>query len=330
MSREIYLNPKIFLDPEKMERISAHQGFDEGLLMAGDNDKRIIALCSDFVESKKRLFAKEYPERFFNEDIVEQSIFLVAFGMATMGKIPFVLPSALFSSGKNWEQIREVMYHNNMPMKIIGSYAGMSRGSSGKEALQTMEDVALMRRIPGVTILSPCDAVEAQKATIYAAQINDPVYIRFPQEEIAIITTEETPFEIGKAEVFFRPGGDADVGVIASGPLVYNAIRAAKELEDEGIRVRVLNLSTIKPMDTEAVINLAKQTGKIVVVEEHQVAGGVGSAVVEVLVETMPVPMRFIGVRDMFGQSGNQEELTLYYGMDIENIKNVIREINGN
>ncbi len=326
----MYLNPKLFLDPKEIEQIPAYQGFDEGLLIAGDNDKRIIALCSDPEESKKCLFAKEYPERFLKGGIVERSMFLVALGMARMNKIPFVLSSRFFYPDVNWEQIKGAMYYNDVPVKIVGSYTGLSFEPTGKEKPQEMEDIKLMRSIPAITILAPCDAIEAKYATIYAAQIDGPVYIRLARNATPVITTEETPFEIGKAEVFFRPDGDADVGVIATGPLVYNAIRAAKDLEEEGIRVRVLNLSTIKPMDTEAVINLTKQTGKIVVVEEHQVAGGVGSAVAEVLVETVPVPMRFVGIRDISGQSENEEKLMSHYGLDIENIKNVIRDINEN
>ena len=323
MSKEIYLNPKIFSDPEKIEQNSIYRGFDEGLLMAGDNSERIVALCSDSTESEKMsLFAKEYPERFFKDGVEEQAIFPVALGMATMGKIPFILLPMSFSLGKNWEQIRTAMYYNNVPVKIIGSHSGVS-ARSDEGTLQTMEDIALMRSIPRMTILTPCDAIEAQKATIYAAQVDSPVYIRFPQEETSIITTDETPFEIGKAEIFFRPGGDADVGMIVAGPLVYNAIRAAKDLDSEGVRVRVLNLSTIKPLDLDAVVKLARQTGKIITIEEYQTVGGVGSAVAEVLAQIAPVKMRFIGTHDMSGISDG----FAHNIMDIENIKNIVREI---
>ena len=324
MNKETYLNPKIFSDPEKIEQDLIYRGFDEGLLMAGDNSERIVALCSDPTGSEKMsLFAKEYPERFFKDDVEEQSMFPVALGMATMGKIPFILLPRLFSLGKNWEQIRTAMYHNNVPVKIIGSHVGIS-AEPNEGTLQAMEDITLIRSIPQMTILAPCDAIEAQKATIYAAQIDNPVYIRFPQEETSIITTDETPFEIGKAEIFFRPDGDADVGVIATGPLVYNAICAAKDLDSEGVRVRVLNLSTIKPMDIDAVVKLGTQTGKIVIIEEHQTVGGVGSAVAEVLARFVPVKMRFIGAYDMPGISNG---FISHREMDIENIKNIVREI---
>ena len=217
---------------------------------------------------------------------------------------------------------------NNIPIKIVDTYK-VSIGQEG-ERQQTIEEIALIRSIPRMIILTPCDAIEAQKATIYAAQTDEPVYLRLACSATPVITTDETPFEIGKAEVFFRPNGDADVGVIATGPLVYNAIRAAKELDNENIRVRVLNLSTIKPMDIDAVVNLAQQTGKIVIIEEHQTGGGVGSVIAEVLAQTAPVKMRFIGAQNMFGQLETEDELKDCHSMNIENIKNTIREIHAN
>ena len=323
MNREIYLDPKIFSDPEETERISICQGFDEGLLMAGDNSERVVALCSDPTGSKKMgLFAKEYPERFFNADVTEQSMISVASGMATMGKIPFILSYMTLSSAENLERIKTAMCRDNEPIKIVASYTAKEKISH-----QTMEDIALMQVIPAMTILTPCDAIEARKATIYAAQIDNPVYIKFPQEKTSIVTTDETPFEIGKAEVFFRPDGDADVGVIAAGPLVYNAICAAKDLDNENIRARVLNLSTINPIDIDAVTKLAQQTGKIVIIEEHQTVGGLGSAVACVLAQVAPVKMRFMGVYDIPRIS---DGLAVYRGIDIENIKNIIREIYAN
>ena len=328
MSKEIlYLNPKLFSDIKKIKQVSIRQGFGEGLLIAGDNDESVVALCADLTQTTRmNLFAEEYPERFFETGIAEQSMAAVASGMAAMGKIPFISSYAMFSPGRNWEQIRTTICYNNMPVKIAGAHAGVSVGQDGGTH-QAIEDIALMRVIPRMIVLAPCDAIEAKKATIQAAQIDGPVYIRLARADTPIITTDETPFEIGKAEVFFRPDGDADVGVIVIGTLVYNAIRVAKDLDDEGIRVRVLNLSTIKPLDLDAVVKLAQQTGKIVTIEEHQVAGGAGSAVAEVLAQIAPVPMRFIGVHDMFGQSGTPEELIVHYGMDVKSIKNIIREI---
>jgi len=329
MNKEIYLNSKIFLNPEEIEKVSICQGFNEGLLMSGDNDKRVVTFCPSNIELKKSQFAREYPERFF-KDNTEQSLFSVAFGMAVMGKIPFVLLSALFPSDKSWEQIKRTMFYNNMPIKIIGSYDGIFSGLSSRRMFDEREGVASMRSIPSMTILSPCDAIEAQKATIYAAQIDGPVYISFPREETPIITTEETPFGIGKAEIFFRPEGGADVGIITTGPLAYNAILAAKELDYEGIRVRVLNLSTIKPLDIDAIVELAQQTGKIITLEEHQTRGGLGSIIAETLAQILPVKMRFIGAHNIFGRLEEQEESVVNYCMNIENIKKVVRQINEN
>lgn len=321
------LNKKIFDTPETIEKVPIRQGFGEGLLMAGDNDKNVVALCADLTDSTKiNMFKDEYPERFFQMGIAEQSMASVASGMAAMGKIPFMSSYAMFSPGRNWEQIRTTICYNNVPVKIVGSHAGVSVGPDGGTH-QAVEDIALARVIPRMVVINPCDALEAWKATLAIAQTDDPTYLRLGREATAVITTDETPFEIGRAEIFFRPDGDADVGVIASGSLVYNALRAAKELDEGGIRVRVMNLSTIKPLDKEAVVKLAKQTGKIVTIEEHQVAGGVGSAVAEVIAAEHPALMRFIGVKDAFGQSGESDELLAHYQMDIEHIKSVIKEI---
>ncbi len=327
MSKNIYLNPKIFDVPSKIKRASIRQGFGEGLLMAADNDKNIVALCADLTDSTKMdMFKNEYPERFFEVGIAEQSMASVASGMAAMGKVPFMSSYAMFSPGRNWEQIRTTICYNNVPVKIAGSHAGVSVGPDGGTH-QAIEDIALTRVIPRMVVLSPCDALEAWKATLAAAQTDEPTYIRLSREDTPIITTDDTPFEIGRAEIFFRPEGDADVGVIVSGHLVYNVLRAAKELDEEGLRVRVMNLSTIKPLDVKSVVELAKETGKIVTVEEHQIAGGMGSTVAETLAEFYPVPMRFVGIRDTFGQSGESEELLAHHGMDIESLKKVIREL---
>ena len=327
MNNELYLNPKLFSDSENIEKASMLQGFGEGLLAVGDYDKRVVALSADLMKSTKvDVFASEYPERFIEVGIAEQSMASVASGMAAMGKIPFITSYAMFSPGRNWEQIRTTICYNNVPVKIIGTHAGILTGADGGTH-QAIEDIALARVIPRMTVLSPCDANEAKNMTIQMAQTDGPVYMRLPRGVTPLITTQETPFEIGKSEIFFRPDGDADIGVIVSGHLVYNTIRAAKELDSEGIRVRVLNLSTIKPIDTDAVVALARQTGKIVTVEDHQIAGGVGSTVAETLASRAPALMRFVGIRDVFGQSGHPEELMIYYKMDINSIKNVIREL---
>lgn len=308
----ITLNPKLF--DTDVEQAPIRAGFGEGLLIAARADERVVGLCCDLTESTKMDgFAKEFPKRFFEMGIMEQSMASVASGMAAMGKVPFVSSYAMFSPGRNWEQIRTNICYNDRPVKIAGSHAGVSVGPDGGTH-QAVEDIALTRVMPRMVVITPCDSIEAKKATIAAAKTNSPTYIRLAREKTPIITTEDTPFEIGKAQEFFR-AASPKVGIIACGSLVYNAIMAAKQLEGEGIGAVVLNIGTVKPLDREAVIALAKETGAIVTVEEHQVAGGMGSSVAEVLAEAHPTRMRFVGVQDTFGQSGNPAELVEHYGM---------------
>jgi len=324
------LNPKLKLNPkffgDDVEQIPIRQGFGEGLAMAGELDENIVALCADLTESTKmNLFADKFPKRFVEMGVAEQNLVTVASGMSAMGKVPFVSSYAMFSPGRNWEQIRTTIAYNDRPVKIIGSHAGISVGPDGGTH-QATEDIALMRTMPNMIVLSPCDSVEAKKATLACAKNDTPTYMRLGREKTPVMTTEDTPYEEGKAEVFWLPdSGIAQVGIIATGALLYKAIWAAKELEIEGIKVKVLNLSTIKPLDTEAIITLAKETKCIVTVEEHQVMGGMGSAVAECLAQNYPVPMEFIGVHDRFGQSGTMDELIEHYGMG----KNAIKEAVG-
>ncbi|MDD5068673.1 MAG: transketolase C-terminal domain-containing protein [Candidatus Pacebacteria bacterium] len=319
------LNSKIF--DKDVEQAPIRKGFGEGLLIAGKADEQVVALCADLTESTKMdLFAKEFPKRFIEVGVAEQNLVTVASGMAAMGKIPFVSSYAMFSPGRNWEQIRTTITYNDRPVKIVGSHAGISVGPDGGTH-QAIEDIALMRVMPRMVVLSPCDAIEAKKATIAAAKNGTPVYLRLAREKTPIITTEDTPFEIGKAQVFFAPEKKAQVGIIATGALVARALRVAHTLSDKGISVKVVNLATIKPLDTEAILNLAKETGAIVTVEEHQIAGGMGSAVAECLAKWLPTPQEFIGVHDQFGQSGTMEELIKHYGMDEVAIENAVKEV---
>jgi transketolase len=279
------------------------------------------------------LLKKKFPERFIEMGVAEQNLASVASGMAAMGKIPFITSYAMFSPGRNWEQIRTTICYNDQPVKIAGSHAGISVGPDGGTH-QAIEDMALMRIIPRMVVISPCDAIEAKKATELSVKIHNPVYIRFAREKTPVMTTLETPFEIGKAQTFFT-SKDYDaisikkgrVGIIATGALVYKALQAAKKLDAEGIAVKVLNLATIKPLDTVAIEKLAKETGGIVTVEEHQVAGGMGSAVAEHLAQTVPVPIEFIGVQDQFGQSGTPDELLEHYGMGEKDIVEAVKRL---
>jgi len=320
------LNPKIF--DNDVEQVPIRKGFGEGLLAAGTADERVVGLCADLTESTQmHLFRNKFPHRFIEMGVAEQNLAGVASGMAAMGKIPFISSYAMFSPGRNWEQIRTTIAYNNVPVKIAGSHAGVSVGPDGGTH-QAIEDIALTRVIPRMVVISPCDAIEARKATLAAAKTTDPTYIRLAREKTPIITTEETPFEIGKARIFFKSKmAKTDVGIVATGALVYKALRVAKTLEEGGIGVTVLNLATIKPLDTEAVIALAKEAGAIVTVEEHQIAGGMGSAVAECLTKNFPVPMEFIGVEDKFGQSGTPAELIEHYGMGEHHIEEAVKKV---
>ncbi len=326
------LNPKLW--DKDVEQAPIRKGFGEGLLAAAESDERVVGLCADLTESTQmHLFKKKFPDRFIEMGVAEQNLASVASGMAAMGKIPFITSYAMFSPGRNWEQIRTTICYNDMPVKIAGSHAGISVGPDGGTH-QAVEDIALMRVIPRMVVISPCDAIEAKKATELSVKIHNPVYIRLAKQNTPIITTLETPFEIGKAQVFFV-SIDYDavsikkgrVGIVATGALVYKALQAARKLDAEGILVKVLNLATIKPLDTEAIETLAKETGGIVTVEEHQVAGGMGSAVAEHLAQTVPVPIEFIGVQDQFGQSGTPEELLSHYGMGETDIIEAVKRL---
>ncbi len=332
------LNPKLF--EKDVEQVPIRKGFGEGLLAAGEADERVVGLCADLTESTQmHLFAKKFPNRFVEIGVAEQNLVTVASGMAAMGKIPFCSSYAMFSPGRNWEQIRTTICYNDRPVKIAGSHAGVSVGPDGGTH-QAIEDIALMRVLPNMVVLSPCDSIEAKKATLAAAKTKTPTYIRLAREKTPVITTEETPFEIGKAQIFYqtpdssmsdlKSGKRSDlkrVGIIGTGSLLHKALVAAKELEGEGIAVTVLNLSTIKPLDETAVVELAKECGRIVTVEEHQIAGGMGSAVAELLARRHPVPVEFVGVQDRFGQSGKPEEIVEHYGMGISHIKEAAMRI---
>lgn len=325
LNPKLKLNPKVFNDD--VEQVPIRKGFGEGLVIAGEADENVVALCADLTESTQMLpFKTKFPERFVEIGVAEQNLATVSSGMAAMGKIPFCSSYAMFSPGRNWEQIRTTIAYNDRSVIIVGSHAGVSVGPDGGTH-QAIEDIALMRAMPNMIVISPCDAIEARKATLALAKLGKPAYLRLAREKTGIMTTDETPFRVGKAEVFYQPDGIAHVGVIATGALVRNAMLAARDLEKKGVKVKVLNMPTIKPIDREAIIALAKETKRIVTVEEHQTMGGMGSAVAEVLAQSFPVPMRFVGVKDTFGQSGTPEELVEHYGMGRDAIASAIKSI---
>ncbi len=319
------LNPKLFDTDVAMK--STRDGFSDGLLLAADENPNVVGLCADLTESVKMdAFKKKYPKRFIEMGIAEQSMASVASGMAAIGKIPFMASYAVFSPGRNWEQIRTTICYNNANVKIIGSHGGVTVGEDGGSH-QALEDIALARVLPNMTVIVPCDAIEAKKATLAASRTNKPFYIRLSRTKTPVITVEETPFEIGKSSVVYS-SDNAGVGIVATGTLLYNALVAAKELKESGISVSVLYLPTIKPLDTEGLLDFAKKcSGKIVSVEEHQVHGGMGSALAEFYAENYPVSMEFIGVKDQFGQSGKPEELIKHYGLDKDAIIEAVKKI---
>lgn len=326
LNKEQKLNPNIF--SEDCEQQPTRNGFGEGLLQAGKEDENVVGLCCDLTESTKmNKFRDEFPHRFIEMGIQEQSMASVASGMAAMGKIPFISSYAMFSPGRNWEQIRTTICYNDTNVKIAGSHAGVSVGPDGGTH-QAIEDIALTRVIPNMTVLYPCDAIEAKKATLAAAKHKGPTYIRFAREKSSVITTEDTPFEIGKAHTYWESQEkEIKVGIIATGPLLHKALVAAKDLDEEGVGTKVLNLSTIKPLPQEDILKFIEGLTSIVTVEEHQIRGGMGGAVAELLTQTHPLPMGFIGVDDEFGQSGDPEELIEHYGMGINAIKEKVKSL---
>ena len=311
------LNPKLFRDD--MEKRPIRDGYGEGIVLAGDTDPNVVALCADLVESTRtEAFSKKFPDRFFEMGVAEQNMATVAAGLGVSGKVPFVASYATFSPGRNWEQIRTTIAYNNANVKIAGHHAGISVGPDGATH-QATEDIATMRAMPNMRVIVPCDAVEARKATTASAMIVGPVYLRFQREGTPVMTTEETPFIPGKAEVFWQ-SKKPDVLIIGCGAVVYSALMAARALEEEKIGSVVLNCHTLKPLDEKKIAELAKKAGAVVTVEEHQISGGLGGAVAEALARNWPVPMEFIGLQNTFGESGDPDALIEKYGMDEKSI----------
>ncbi|HVU80040.1 MAG TPA: transketolase C-terminal domain-containing protein [Candidatus Paceibacterota bacterium] len=316
---------------DKPDMAPTRDGLGNGLLELGETNPSVVTVCADLAESTRILpFKEKYPGRYIEAGVAEQNLATVASGLANYGKIPFIASYATFSPGRNNEQIRTTISINNVPVKIAGSHAGLSVGPDGATH-QALEDIALMRVQPNMTVLSPCDSEEARKATLAAAAHPGPVYLRFAREKTPVMTTADTPFQFGKANVVWRHADrrkNPAVAVFATGPILYNALMAARELESD-LPLVVINIHTIKPLDAEAVVAWAKKAGAVVTAEEHQAAGGLGSAIAEVLGERCPVPIEFVGVRDQFGQSGTTEELFKHYRLDVPSIVDSIRRAAG-
>ncbi len=315
------------LDLKSVEQKPTRDGYGLGLLQAADENPNIVALCADLIESTRtEAFAKKYPKRFVEMGVAEQNMASVASGLSAVGKIPYITSYAMFSPGRNWEQIRTTICYNERNVKIIGSHAGVSVGPDGATH-QAIEDIAITRPIDNLMVFSPCDIWEAQKVTYAISKIQNPCYARYAREKTPVFTTENTPFEIGKAEVFFEENNQLDVALIACGPLLHNAVLAANDLEKKGLGVRVINNVSIKPMDEKTIVETAKKAGAIVTIEEHQIAGGMGSAVAEILAKNYPVPMEFVGVQNRFGESGEPNELIENMGMGVKNIIEAVQKV---
>lgn len=288
------------------------KGFGLGLLAAGEADENVVAACADLTESTQmNLFAEKFPERFIEIGVAEQNLVTVGSGLAAMGKIPFVSSYAAFSPGRNWEQIRTTICLNDRPVKIIGSHTGLSVGPDGATH-QMLEDIALMRVLPNMIVIAPCDSVEAKKATLAMAKNPHPNYMRLAREAIPVITTEATPFEIGPAYIF-REG--SDISIMSTGSMTYQAMAAADKLAEQGVSAEVVHVPTIKPLDSKTIIASAEKTGIVITIEEGQRAGGLGGAIAELLSEELPTLMSRIGMADRFGESGQMQELIEHFGL---------------
>ncbi|MGA8534866.1 MAG: transketolase C-terminal domain-containing protein [Candidatus Tumulicola sp.] len=306
-----------------LKQVPTRNGFGEGLIEAGTRNGNVIGICADLSESTRfEGFKKVHPEQYVEIGVSEQLLVAMAGGLASVGKIPWIASYAMFNPGRSWEQVRTIMALNETNVKIAGAHAGVSVGPDGATH-QAIEDIAIMRVIPHMTVVVPCDAEQTKKATIALSERWGPAYLRFGREKSAVVTTAQTPFEIGVAQTF-REGGD--VAIVACGILVYNALIAADALaREDGIECRVVNNHTIKPMDEAAVVDAARACGAIVTVEEHQKHAGMGSRVAEILAQTFPTPIEFVGVDDRFGQSGDPAELIEFYGMGVDAIKDAVR-----
>ncbi|MFA5877407.1 MAG: transketolase C-terminal domain-containing protein [Candidatus Paceibacterota bacterium] len=324
ISQDAKLSEKVFTDA--IEKAPTRDGLGNGTVEAGKENKNVVVLSADLGDSTRASwFQKAFPERFVEVGVAEQNLATVAAGMAAVGKIPFIASYAAFSPGRNYEQIRTTIALNDVPVKVCGMHAGISVGPDGATH-QMLEDIAMMRALPNMIVVVPADAEEGRKAVVASAKNGKPTYLRFGRDKVATFTTPETPFEIGKAYYLWKPE-KADVAIIAAGHLVYEALLTAKALEAKGIHVSVINSHTVKPLDEKTILEAVKEAGAVVTVEEHQVAGGFGSAVAEFLAQNHPVPMEFVGMHNAFGQSGEPQELLHHYGLDAEGIEKAVEKV---
>ena len=310
-----------------IKKDSIRDGFGRGLLEAGKRNDQVVAICADLTDSTKiSMFAEAFPERFVEAGIAEQDITTIGSGMAAMGKIPFVSSYAAFCPGRTWEQIRTTICLNDRPVKIIGSHAGLYTSPDGATH-QALEDITLMRVLPNMVVLVPCDSVEAEKMAPLMAADKRPNYVRLARGASPVITTPNTPFEIGPAYVFCE---GSDVTLVATGTMTYQALVAADMLKKDGIHAEVIHVPTIKPLDEKTILDSVKKTRHVVTAEEGQIAGGLGGAIAELVSEHFPVPVRRIGMKDEFGESAQTpEELLKHFGLDAMHIAMAAHQVLG-
>ena len=324
MKNPAHLVPRLFAAdiPQQPTR----DGYGLGVVKAAKKNPSVVVLCADLTESTKSDgFAEKFPQRFFECGVAEQNMAAISAGLGISGKIPFISSYATFSPGKNWETIRTTIIYNRSNVKIAGHHAGIMTGPDGATH-QATEDIAITRCWPGIKVIVPCDSIEAKKATIASASIDGPIYLRFSRDKTPVATTGETPFEIGKTEIFWT-SENPKATIFATGYMLFYALLAAKELETDGIQVLVANVSTIKPLDEETILSLIEKTGSAVTVEDHQVAGGLGGTIAELLAKKKPTPMEFIGLQDTFAESGSPKELIEKYGMGKDSIKEAVKRV---
>lgn len=318
------LSANVFADD--IEKAATRDGFGTGAIEAGKADERVVVLSADLKESTRaEEFEKAFPTRFIEMGVAEQNMATVAAGMALGGKIPFITSYAAFNPGRNYEQIRTTIAINRVPVKVCGMHAGVSVGPDGATH-QMLEDIGLMRMLPGMTVIAPGDAEEARKAVVAAASHDGPVYLRFGRSATPTFTTKDTPFQIGKALMLWESVAPK-VALLSTGSLSYTALVVARALAEDGIGSIVLHVPTIKPLDEAAVLEAAQLAGRVVTIEEHQAAGGFGSAVAEFLSAKHPMPVTRLGIQDQFGQSGAPDELLSHYGLDAASLEKGVRAI---
>jgi transketolase len=316
------LNPDI--GKETITQEPTRKGYGEGVIELGTADERVVVLTGDLAGSTQAAeFGKKFPGRFIEVGIAEQNMMGIAAGLSFEGKIPFISSYAVFSPGRSWDQLRVSVAYSKANVKVAGAHTGISVGPDGATH-QALEDIAITRCLPNMTVVVPCDYLETKKATLALGKMTGPAYFRFAREKTPVFTTDKTPFTIGKAEIF-KDG--TDVVIIGSGPVLYNAMLAAMELEQEHVSVMVVNNHTIKPIDVDTIVKAAQKCGAVVTLEEHQIMGGVGSAVIEVLSQYSPVPVEMVGVNDHFGESGEPNELIEKYGMGKDAIKEAVKKV---